>query len=445
MSSETDMRQDPPEPSDGKREGKPRERSKVDRFQPSGPKVISELHIPKGSGSSLREITNVRVMLGRYGSDDPAMVSLHKVMFGRDGKHTLRKRNIREFSGAAEGCTVKMLEDRLNRIKSVSVLKEIAQILLCAPEKPDRSSLISAVAKFLEKPAATDQALPPSKGEIREKKREQRQKKAEAKSRRRSKEKRSKKGKEKEKDQPKRAITAFMYFSIERRPEIVKKHPEMPFGEVAQKISREWGRMDENDKKEYNGKAAKDRERYEREMKDWKTKSKGSKKTSKDQKKKGRASKKEKVDSDSQSSESESEDEKENSSSDEASSSSQSSAEQKKRKEKSGKHKKRQNKDKKRSSSKKKTDKKSAGKKASDKESSSEAGSSSSQSSEDAKKAKTTRKSKGDKDKQKRSPKKTIKDDGKKERSPQKSVPEGDKDEKGSEAGQKGDDARKTE
>lgn len=52
---------------------------------------------------------------------------------------------------------------------------------------------------------------------------------------------------------------------MDARPTIKKENPEMAFGDIAREISSRWADLDAKDKKPYLDKAAKDKERYEKE------------------------------------------------------------------------------------------------------------------------------------------------------------------------------------
>eukprot|EP00808_Paulinella_micropora_P029588 g83434.t1 len=57
----------------------------------------------------------------------------------------------------------------------------------------------------------------------------------------------------------KRGKSAFMFYSIEMRPKVVKDHPELGFGEVAKKMGADWADLPEAKKKKYYDLAAKDK------------------------------------------------------------------------------------------------------------------------------------------------------------------------------------------
>ena len=68
-------------------------------------------------------------------------------------------------------------------------------------------------------------------------------------------------------NKPKRGLSAFMFYSQERRPQLKKSQPNLPFGDVAKTIGAEWKKFSDAKKKPYEAKAVKDRARYAKAMK----------------------------------------------------------------------------------------------------------------------------------------------------------------------------------
>jgi len=86
-----------------------------------------------------------------------------------------------------------------------------------------------------------------------------------------------KKKKKKDKDEPKRALSAYMYF-MQKNRELIKsdylaKHgEEIKFTEIAKDAGARWKEMSADDKKEYDEMAATDKQRYIDDMKAYKEK-----------------------------------------------------------------------------------------------------------------------------------------------------------------------------
>lgn len=78
---------------------------------------------------------------------------------------------------------------------------------------------------------------------------------------------RKRKRAKKDPNAPKRALSAFFFFSNEKRPEVQQGHPEWKVGQVAQELGRFWKTLTEEEKAVYEKKAAEDKERYGEQMK----------------------------------------------------------------------------------------------------------------------------------------------------------------------------------
>lgn len=81
---------------------------------------------------------------------------------------------------------------------------------------------------------------------------------------------RKRKRAKKDPNAPKRALSAFFFFSQMKRPEVQSAHTEWKVGQVAQELGRMWKALTEEEKKVYEKMAYDDKHRYEAEMKDYK-------------------------------------------------------------------------------------------------------------------------------------------------------------------------------
>jgi len=73
----------------------------------------------------------------------------------------------------------------------------------------------------------------------------------------------------KDPNKPKRGKSAFMFFCDKYRPKLIadqKKKGKVNIGEVAKKLGADWKKLKDNQKKSFNEAAAKDKERYEKEI-----------------------------------------------------------------------------------------------------------------------------------------------------------------------------------
>jgi structure-specific recognition protein 1 len=75
-------------------------------------------------------------------------------------------------------------------------------------------------------------------------------------------------GKEKDPNAPKRPQSSYFLFMNERRPALQKEKPELKFGDLTKQLTEDWKSLSEKDRKKYDDMAAKDKERYEKEMED---------------------------------------------------------------------------------------------------------------------------------------------------------------------------------
>ncbi|KAG1885901.1 high mobility group box-domain-containing protein, partial [Suillus fuscotomentosus] len=64
---------------------------------------------------------------------------------------------------------------------------------------------------------------------------------------------------------PKRALSAYMFFSQDWRERIKTENPDAGFGEVGKLLGAKWKELDEEDKQPYIELAAKDKTRAEEE------------------------------------------------------------------------------------------------------------------------------------------------------------------------------------
>ncbi|KDR74088.1 hypothetical protein GALMADRAFT_227783 [Galerina marginata CBS 339.88] len=64
---------------------------------------------------------------------------------------------------------------------------------------------------------------------------------------------------------PKRALSAYMFFSQDWRERIKTENPDAGFGEVGKLLGAKWKELDEAEKKPYIDQAARDKERADEE------------------------------------------------------------------------------------------------------------------------------------------------------------------------------------
>merc|ERR1712072_1099126 len=72
--------------------------------------------------------------------------------------------------------------------------------------------------------------------------------------------------KPKDKNAPKRAMSAFMFFSNDMRPKVQAELGTTDFGPVAKKVSEMWAALDESARAKYDAKNVKAKARYAKDL-----------------------------------------------------------------------------------------------------------------------------------------------------------------------------------
>merc|ERR1719498_838989 len=75
--------------------------------------------------------------------------------------------------------------------------------------------------------------------------------------------------KKKKPKKPKRNMSAFFLYSNANRERVKTENPDAKFGDIAKILSQEFKGLPENEKEQWKDLAAKDKERYQREMEDY--------------------------------------------------------------------------------------------------------------------------------------------------------------------------------
>lgn len=80
---------------------------------------------------------------------------------------------------------------------------------------------------------------------------------------------------EKDPNAPKRPLSAFFIFSGEQRSKIKAEFPDLSIGDVAKKLGKKWAEQTPADRKPFELKAAKLKEKYEKDVAAYRAKGKG--------------------------------------------------------------------------------------------------------------------------------------------------------------------------
>ncbi|KAJ2381516.1 Non-histone chromosomal protein 6 [Coemansia sp. RSA 2559] len=68
---------------------------------------------------------------------------------------------------------------------------------------------------------------------------------------------------------PKRALSAYMFFSQANRATVREQNPDVSFGAIGKLLGEKWKKLNDNDKKPYLKQAEDDKTRYAKEKAEW--------------------------------------------------------------------------------------------------------------------------------------------------------------------------------
>ena len=81
-----------------------------------------------------------------------------------------------------------------------------------------------------------------------------------------------KKKKKKDPNAPKRPLSAFFLFCADERPNVKAQFPQHSVGETAKELGERWNKVTAEVKSQYEAKVAQEKQRYERDMENYKNK-----------------------------------------------------------------------------------------------------------------------------------------------------------------------------
>jgi len=76
--------------------------------------------------------------------------------------------------------------------------------------------------------------------------------------------------KKKPSDYPKQSRSAYLFFSIDARKKAQDEYPDKNFGDITKIVAKEWKKISSKRKRKYELMAEKDKDRYQKEMRDYK-------------------------------------------------------------------------------------------------------------------------------------------------------------------------------
>jgi len=253
-----------------------REHKEIARYSDAGEssKVAKPIVIKKGKGKKFDDIELIAKHITKKTKSDPILRSLHGLLIGRVNKTVNVKENLGNFSG------VVYEENELNRLKleaklekhHLLELKDFLRFFGLAKEGKTKEEIVGQLADYLEKPHAnvSEDASSPAK----KRKRSTSPAKSKSPSKKGSSKSPKKKRAKKDPNAPKRASSAYIFFSSEKREEVIKKHGKESIGETAKRIAALWKKATAEDKKKFEARADKDKKRWEKEKKEYEKKSK---------------------------------------------------------------------------------------------------------------------------------------------------------------------------
>jgi hypothetical protein len=237
-------------------------------------KVAKEIVIPKGKGKKLGDLPNVASLIAKRTRNDLLLRSLHNILLGRVNKKIPLKDNLLAFNGVVfdETHTRQKFEQKLETLP-VPKLKNILAFF-GQEHKGKKDELIPQLADFLEKPKASDTLYEVAVDKKRKRSESPKAKSTKSKTTKSKTTKAGDKKKRAKKDPnaPKRALSGYFFFIKDHRAELKKKHPTYGIADLAKKLGEAWNNLSATEKKPFLAKSEKDKERYEKEMKKYKSK-----------------------------------------------------------------------------------------------------------------------------------------------------------------------------
>eukprot|EP00051_Salpingoeca_urceolata_P000888 m.36980 g.36980 ORF g.36980 m.36980 type:complete len:477 (-) comp11067_c1_seq1:76-1506(-) len=224
--------------------------------------------IAAGKGKKLGDIPNILFHTKDVPSGEARLCLLHRVLYGRDGKHTVRKKNIREFSGWPAAMTK---EDKASK-KELLLRRQrgdVAQVAkyLDLPVSGTREELADEIVDFLEKPKKLGSR---NLMEAYEKKVSKKRRKAERAKKTKGKKKptasKKKKPKKEAKAKPDPPKPAVMFYASAAAAKVKEDHPDLSEVQLMKEVRKQFEALSEDERKPYEEEAKQDQLRYENEL-----------------------------------------------------------------------------------------------------------------------------------------------------------------------------------
>eukprot|EP00941_MAST-03F_sp_MAST-3F-sp1_P001632 g1632.t1 len=221
---------------------------KVERFEIASPKKVERVEYAGGKGTKLGDIPNFTYLLSKCTGKHHLPVALHRLIYGRDGKSTMRRKNLREFSGFEfeEGSKDwDKVEEKLTRSFpwTTLCLRDLFR-LLDIDRSGHKDEMVKRVMNFLLKPQVSsnpnlaDEQKNKVAKELARRERQTKRKRNKGSSKNRK--KRSKSG-------PKK-LSSYILFSNSVRKDLQAANPDMKATEIMKEIGAKWRALNAEDK-----------------------------------------------------------------------------------------------------------------------------------------------------------------------------------------------------
>ena len=220
------------------RERPKREVKAVDTFKIEE-KEVKEFTITAGAGTKLGDIENVKILIDKHPATSEELKKFHAVCFGRPGKQTEVKKNLREFSGfTLDGAELEKKKAAVSKLDGKMIKTLLA---LCdQPTSGTKADNVEALVAFLQEPAESGKkSLALKSGE----KRARSEKKAKGK---------GKKGK----DELKRPPSAYLLYCNNKREKVKLENPDASATDMIKILAEKWKGISDERRQKYEAEAA---------------------------------------------------------------------------------------------------------------------------------------------------------------------------------------------
>ena len=217
-------------------------------------KKVDEWKPATGTGVAMRDIEYTFKYINKLTRNDERLQALHKIFYGKRGLKATIKPFCLDFAGIVY-TDDRQRDDVLQKLyqwTSPMIKTMMDTFNIDRSSKTggvDKEGLSSRFCDWLENPAESVQ-----------------KESAASKKKVKAKTKKFKKAMAADKNKPKKGKSAYIYFGIEQRANIVAANPEAKNTEIMALVGVEWGKLTDEQKVPYETNSTKDKERYTKEM-----------------------------------------------------------------------------------------------------------------------------------------------------------------------------------